>query len=369
MTPDDAAPHIKAYELKRPEYEAFTKVLVSLVGQLLKAKPLDFSALEGRAKEIASFSDKIQREDKDYSDPINQITDLAGLRIITYQLADLEPVCEIIETNLEIDRANSVDKREIIEVDRFGYASVHYVVSLGASRAALPEYKKFAGLRAEIQVRTVLQHAWAAIDHKLRYKTKEEIPAKLRRRLFRISALLELADDEFGSLTSQIADVKAAYSEAISGGSLNIPVDADSLNAYIEGNEHAKALLEACNFLDIVIHQPQSKLPEFSALLQFIDSAEIRTIEAFDSYIKGISRDAQETLAQLLQHWRNSGTRPSRLVVTKDSLFRMMLFLAFSPKEADRLRSKLRIGSAVGNAVDKLREERIAESRSGSASV
>jgi trimethylamine:corrinoid methyltransferase-like protein len=58
-------------------------------------------------------------------------------------------------------------------------------------------------MHAEVHVRTVLQHAWAAISHSLQYKKEDDVPAALRRRLNRLAALLELADQEFTTLSAE----------------------------------------------------------------------------------------------------------------------------------------------------------------------
>jgi len=93
-----------------------------------------------------------------------------------------------------------VDKGALLAPAEFGYRFRHYVAELGATRFELAEWKRFSGLRFEIQIRTVLEHAWAAIDHALRYKREADVPREQKRVLFRLSALLELADENFDSL-------------------------------------------------------------------------------------------------------------------------------------------------------------------------
>jgi hypothetical protein len=261
---------------------------------------------------------------------------------------------------LKIDPANSIDKRQSLEADRFGYISVHYVVSLENTRAGLPEYAAFAELRGEIQVRTVLQHAWAAIDHKLRYKSKEEIPANVRRQLYRISALLETADEEFESLRQRIAKVREDYSKAVTKGSLDIPLNVDSLSVYIEDNAHAKAILKASEELGISIapHHPSSKLPEYGRLLAFLNHAELGTIRDFDKVVATVSSKAKNMLSKVVNYWSNKVSMPGlRLVVTRDSLFRMLFLLALPPKKATQVVSKLHFGSMLGDAVEKAYRE------------
>ena len=103
----------------------------------------------------------------------------------------------MIRDEFVIDDANSVDKRILLDPDRFGYLSLHFVVSLNASRLQLAEYQEFAGCKAEIQIRSILQHSWAEVNHDLGYKTVGTIPQEIRRSFARVAGLLELADSEF----------------------------------------------------------------------------------------------------------------------------------------------------------------------------
>lgn len=103
----------------------------------------------------------------------------------------------MIEDNFEIDKKNSVNKAELYDSNQFGYLSVHYIIQLNDIRKKLPEWLTFSNLKAEIQVRTVLQHSWASISHELSYKKGYEIPKELERKLFRLAGLFELADEQF----------------------------------------------------------------------------------------------------------------------------------------------------------------------------
>src|ERR1041384_2055216 len=187
----------RLYELKRPLYIEFTEKVKSLLESLLTTSNIKYQVVEKRTKNIQSFREKISRANKQYSDPLREVTDLAGLRIIVYYLEDVNAACQMIEREFNIDREASVDKGLLLQPNEFGYRSVHYIASLSDSRKALLEWAAYDGLVAEIQVRTVLQHAWAAISHALQYKKEQDIPSVFRRRLSRLSSLLELSDEEF----------------------------------------------------------------------------------------------------------------------------------------------------------------------------
>ena len=138
-------------------------------------------SLEARAKSIESFGDKaVQPSPQDpnkpkYSEPLGQITDLAGARVITFLLDAVDQVNEIIEKEFEIVE-KSTRSGLMEEGEKLGYQSVHFLVKFSDARCDLPEYARFKDLVTEIQVRTILQHAWAEIEHDIQYKAVEAIP-------------------------------------------------------------------------------------------------------------------------------------------------------------------------------------------------
>jgi ppGpp synthetase/RelA/SpoT-type nucleotidyltranferase len=189
--------------------------------------------VDRRTKSVDSFVEKISRKNEKYVNPLDDMTDLAGLRIIAYYTEDVETIGRLIKQEFAVDAEKSVDKVTELDPSQFGYTSVHYVVSLGPTRRDLPEWSRYADRFVEIQVRTALQHAWAAVDHKLRYKTTQEVPSGLRRRLFRLSALFELADDQFSELRRASQAVLDSYSRDVRRGNLELELDASSLNTYL----------------------------------------------------------------------------------------------------------------------------------------
>jgi putative GTP pyrophosphokinase len=217
----------------RGRHVNLTDALTRLVGQILVQAEIDVSQLESRTKAVDSFAEKIVRKGEKYGSPLAEITDLVGLRVILYYPDDVLAVGALLEKEFEVDWSCSFRQDPEAEPDRFGYRSDHYVVRLKPQRGALPEWKPFEGLCAEIQVRTVMQHAWAAVDHKIRYKAPD-LPADLQRRLYRLSALLELADGQFASLQQASDDAVGSYEESVKAGDLGVSLDVLSLRAYLD---------------------------------------------------------------------------------------------------------------------------------------
>lgn len=237
--PPEATPEEwgERYRAQRPLFEQFSERLYTLVEVLLDAAPIDVAALEARAKTVDSFVEKIYRKGQKYGDPLNEVTDLSGIRIITYYHEDLDLVGDLIASEFEVDWPNSIDPSQSMEPDKFGYRAPSYVVRLNTARRDLAEWSPYASCRAEIQLRTIAQHAWAAVDHKLRYKRGDDAPPELQRDLSRLSALFELADKEFSDIRKRMADLAASYSESVGRGELQINLNRDSLQTYLQASD------------------------------------------------------------------------------------------------------------------------------------
>lgn len=227
---------VDSYRTDRTRYERLTHELSSLLKKLLSGAGIR-AAVESRTKEVESFATKIIRPGKNYADPLKEVSDLCGLRVIVDTLTDVERVTRLLHVEFELDEKRSVNKAETLDPDRFGYLSQHFVVSLSKRRRGLAEWAGLEDLCAEIQVRTALQHTWSALQHPLDYKSSVEIPRPLRRRLFRLSALFELADDELEEVIKEAALVRASYLKEAKQKPSSIPIDLDSLKAYLKSSD------------------------------------------------------------------------------------------------------------------------------------
>jgi hypothetical protein len=155
------------------------------------------------------------------------VTDLVGLRVITYFEDGVDRVGKLVEARLAVDFHHSTDKRASRDAARFGYRSLHYVCRAGGD--ALP-----AEARYEIQARTLLEHAWAEIEHDLGYKSRDAVPADVRRRLNRLAGLLELADQEFVAIRRELLDYADALPRLIASADAAVPLDALSLRELLD---------------------------------------------------------------------------------------------------------------------------------------
>jgi putative GTP pyrophosphokinase len=281
---------IQQFTARRHEYLRFTSKLEILIRDLLAAEKIDFHLLESRTKEVPSFRDKIAKTSKTYRDPLSEVTDLCGLRVIAYYQDQVDAIGKLIAAEFLVDDENSLVHSA--SGAEFGYKSSHFVVRLKQDRAALREWSELDSLTAEIQVRTVLQHAWAAISHKLQYKREEDVPQLLKRKLFRLSALFEIADDEFVSLRDESNVVKKEIVDQLIGGNRKLPLDAVSLGQLLATSPTvaeigANATEAGFNF-DLMDYDPEvtdGDDDRISDLLKLANIAGLQTVEDFDAML------------------------------------------------------------------------------------
>lgn len=230
MNPDQC---IAEYRVIRPRYVRLAEKMAALLGELLDQQGIK-AEIEHRTKTVESFAEKITRTGKTYDNPLEQVTDLAGIRLILHSLSDVEKAAAVVNGQFTIDANRSLNKIDLLDPDRFGYLSQHYIAKVDSARAALPEWHDLGELNVEIQIRTIMQHAWAVIQHALDYKSSVDVPKKLRRRLFRVSALLELADEELDLFAREVQATVAEYKDSLLQGDRAIELNVDSLRVYVE---------------------------------------------------------------------------------------------------------------------------------------
>lgn len=221
------------YEIERPRFSIFSDRIRALLCDLVTANSIDVHIIEARTKSVSSFKDKLSRPGKSYKSPLTQMPDLCGCRVITYYQDDCVKVADILKKEFIVVDEELSHQPDLLAVDRFGYLSAHYVLKLGPTRINLDEWKNVKDLHAEVQIRTVVQHAWSAVSHAVQYKDESNIPSNLQRRLHRIAGLFEIADEEFVAIRDQKRSLQTSAASAISGGNTNIPITSTSLREYI----------------------------------------------------------------------------------------------------------------------------------------
>ncbi|MGK5444627.1 GTP pyrophosphokinase [Micromonospora sp. URMC 105] len=268
---------IDSFSLARPRYVAFCDSMRLLVQRLCENS--GFSAtVESRAKEVSNLAEKLKRK-RGYA-TLDDIPDLAGVRIIVRYSSEVAQVAEMLSREFLVIESFTHDYSS---PDSFGYRSHHMVVALSNRRSRLTEWTDSEGLRAEVQIRTILQHAWASISHSLDYKSESDIPQDLRRDLFKVAALLESADDSFERYRQSVGLLKRHYAEEQNWRSL--PIDIYSLRSHWPKLPQ-RPISDACEALGVKIRVGERVADEILlALARGAAMARIQTLGELEDFI------------------------------------------------------------------------------------
>ena len=241
---------VEEYSASRGSYEGCLDYVENTVESIIKSQSINVHEIIGRVKTVESLQGKVKR--KNYSN-LAEITDLCGIRIITYFSDDVDRIAELISQEFEVDVENTIDKRKSEDPTKFGYVSLHYVVSLKEENSSSILYRKFENIKLEIQIRTVMQHAWAEIEHDLGYKSKEDIPDQYRRQFSRLAGLIELADENFLQLKNNINNYEKEVREKLPTSKEELPIDSSTLMTYVTKDPNYIKLLDESKPLDVPI--------------------------------------------------------------------------------------------------------------------
>jgi ppGpp synthetase/RelA/SpoT-type nucleotidyltranferase len=204
----------------------------NITEEILKQNKINYHSITFRAKSVERYREKASKEK--YKDPRSEITDMAGIRVITYLDSEAKEVERIIRSTFDIIPELSKDKTQELGTDRVGYRSIHCVGNLGKERLALPENQKFSGLVFEVQIRTLLQHAWAEFEHDRNYKFKGVLPDDIKRRFALLAGNLEFIDQAFESISVSIDDYTREVEKKTAEGDLSTEITSASLKVYLD---------------------------------------------------------------------------------------------------------------------------------------
>ncbi|MGL5809476.1 MAG: DUF429 domain-containing protein, partial [Nocardioides sp.] len=280
----DAA--IAAYAERRPGLVAIGEAFTRRVTTLLDDAGINYLTVTGRTKAIDSFAAKARRAAMGYADPLTEITDQVGVRVITYVLSDVSAVAELLTDELRLISDRDMG-RETAEQGRFGYASRHLLIDLGGPAPG------------QVQIRTVLQHAWAEFEHDIRYKGKvpvEQAP-DLDRRFTLAAGLLELADGEFSTIRDRLqAGMRAERPDEEPDADPGISTG--ELASFLAGRyaEAGWSRTERYDWINgLLIELGVTSLRDLRALLQAVDESRIATAMAY-RYPPGAVRRLDDAL-------------------------------------------------------------------------
>ncbi len=222
------------YDERLPLFRRLERIVQITLQNILDSNGLMVTAVSTRIKTRESLAGKLESKGQKYNS-LSDITDILGARIVTFYTDDVDHIAAVTEQSFDIDWENSVDKRRLHNTDSFGYSSVHYICRLPKNMVNEPDYPQLNDIRFELQLRTTLQHAWASINHDIGYKTGVEIPHFYLRQINRLAGILEMADDEFSRIRTEINDYRRRVQQLVQNGKLDdVQLDGDTFRSYLQ---------------------------------------------------------------------------------------------------------------------------------------
>lgn len=266
-----------SYDEQKDIFDSYALALKSLLNTLIRSEGVHIHSLDSRVKTRKSLENKIEKKKKYVS--INNITDIVGIRIITHYADDVDKIAQLVEREFTIDKENSIDKRVSLEPEKFGYLSLHYIATLNEARIGLKEYSLYKDIKAEIQIRSILQHAWAEIEHDIGYKQTNGLPNVLRRSFSRLAGLLELADDEFIKIKDRIAERQQEVSKDMESGLGESSLDIVALGEFLNKSRALDEISHQIKLRYGITVVPPSKDYDLAHLFNALFYAGIATIK------------------------------------------------------------------------------------------
>lgn len=277
------------YIKNKRDLKDYLAVIASELKELIDKKSLKLGApIERRIKEWNSIAEKIDKQESDISS-ILELTDLIGLRFVFLFHRQASQVRKIIKENfIIIDEEDTIRR---LSSNEFGYGSWHYNVKMKEEwYRGIPTRENFGKFQAEIQIRTLSQHNWAATSHMLHYKSKQSVPEQMQRSIYRVAALLELVDLEF----ERVLNEREKYVQKVQDGNFRYEEKVDSIivehilsemlpqEHYIKDDEYDK----------LVITLISNNITTAQDLINLIDNTLEHTIHDEKEFILNLSSDS-----------------------------------------------------------------------------
>lgn len=328
---------LKEYTEKKYLFEKLSNRLKTLINNILEENKIIIHQLSSRVKEEKSLSDKIDIKEGKYQ-CLNDITDIVGIRIITYLDSDVDIIAEMIKKEFNIDEENSIDKRKL-DNDVFGYRSLHYVASFNEERRNLTDLRSIKDLKFEIQIRSILQHAWAEIEHDLGYKSTVSVPDNFIRSFNRLSALLETADIEFDRLKKDLKSYEKRLPQLIENTPNDIEINQASIISFANNNQVNKS---AISIIQSITKCEINNITSSETLLKQLNFLDISTIGKLDIFMTSYKEKYLLFVKECtLDLYSQEGVYPLSISILTP-IFYLCFYIAFDRNVYDEMIKKTR---------------------------
>jgi putative GTP pyrophosphokinase len=209
------AEFLERWSKERPMYEAWGRYVVQHVVERVRAHIAPLSAdiflrvpPKARVKGDASILEKAFYRNKSYINPYDEITDKVGVRFVVLLANDIKVMDTAITTypDWEVSKDRDYELEQQENPIQFDYAAIHYVIRC-KSVLKFDDITITPHTPCEVQVKTILQHAYSELTHDTIYKPKVDATPRMRRTAAKSMALIEATNDYFEQVVEQVSQI------------------------------------------------------------------------------------------------------------------------------------------------------------------
>jgi ppGpp synthetase/RelA/SpoT-type nucleotidyltranferase len=287
------------FDRRRDHFERMCEETVRLIRAILDVKKVKVQAIYGRVKAKDKLKSKYCKSAKDYK-RLDDIADLIGLRIITYYSDEIDRIKEIIVG--EFEERGPLDDKRTGRPDSFGYSALHMDCAYSRKRLENIELQPFADTRFEIQITTVIGHAWAEMHHA--WYDSGDSPKEEERRFHRLAAVLELAEQEFLEIRRKKEQRERSASLQVAAESPDIPITLESLKAFIEQKNIVGEKDEQVGQILGMSLRSGFSPGQLSQMVDLLRGASISTVQELESMLTKASPALDEFVTRCAPIWK-----------------------------------------------------------------
>ena len=253
------------YRERQPVFEKLRTIVTECLQRSLKENNIIVAGMDSRIKTEKSLTGKLELKGYKYR-TLDDITDIVGIRVVTFFSDEVDIISALAEKMFNIDWDNTVDKRKMLEIDRFGYMSLHYICRLPKAICDDPSMPELNEVRFELQMRSALQHVWANMYHDMGYKTDVEIPREYQRNMSRLAGILEMADEQFSFIRKEITEYRRKVQSLVANGNFDeVSLNGDTFRSFIALNPFERLVKKMAAINQAEVYE-DSLMPYYNVL-------------------------------------------------------------------------------------------------------
>ncbi|HOP64027.1 MAG TPA: tetratricopeptide repeat protein [Spirochaetota bacterium] len=282
------------YERSQKKFEKILELLTKKFEKLFEGSGCN-AQIKGRIKNFDALYRKLllKSQNDSIEFPFDFITDIVGMRIVVPFLEDLDSVEKLLRENFEI--SDTKYKSRELSIREFGYDSIHLLIKL--PEEVSKKFKNTENMKIEIQLRTILQDAWAEVEHELIYKTSiDKVEDTIRRKMIAVNATLSLGDTIFQEIRDyqrkRYKDIQERHKKLMDKVS-TIPEKMEKMKVNIEPVE--------ININPAPVEEPKKKILPRN-ITDSKDKHQLNDLlmEAMNAHLENRLRDAIELYTELI---------------------------------------------------------------------